>query len=116
MAYFDHFKELAVELNTTGSEKLDTYLLRMLTSDVALPMSASGKEDLPLHKVDFLHTSIIVLTLHNGMQLVELILFSSKTASKVFGETHEVVLQIHFLRVNFNSTLTLTLTLTLTRI
>ena len=53
MAYFDHFKELAVELNTTGSEKLDTYLLRMLTSDVALPMSASGKEDLPLHKVNF---------------------------------------------------------------
>ena len=93
MAYFDHFKELAAEPN--ASEKLDTYLLRMLTSDVALPMSASGKEDLPLHKVDFLHTSIIVLTLHNGMQLVELILFSSKTASKVFGETHEVVLQIN---------------------
>ena len=51
MAYFDHFKELAAEPNT--SEKLDTYLLRMLTSDVALPMSASGKEDLPLHKVVF---------------------------------------------------------------
>ena len=112
MAYFDHFKELAAEPNT--SEKLDTCLLRMLTSDVALPMSASGKEDLPLHKVSFLHTSIIVLTLH--MQLVELILFPSKTASKVFGETHEVMFQINLLRVNFNSTLTLTLTLTLTRI